>query len=339
MRAEQELPTGKDVLDAAARLSGVAVRTPTLEFPVLNERAGTRVLLKPEMFQITGTFKFRGAYNRLSRLSETEKPAGVVAFSSGNHAQGVAAAARILDVPALIVMPKDAPEIKIERTAALGAQIVFFDRYTEDREVIAARLAAESGAIVVPSYDDPHIIAGQGTAALELFEDAAARGITITSLLIPCGGGGLTAGSVLARDAISRETSIFTVEPEGYDDHARSFLSGKREIADVTQKSICDALLSPTPGRLTFAINQPGATKQTGVRSGLVVSEHEILDAMEFAFKELKLIVEPGGSAALAALLSGKIATEAEDSVAIVLSGGNVDIATLNSAISGKGHQ
>lgn len=325
-----KLPTSEDVIEAATRLSGIAVRTPTLEFPVLNERIGTRVLLKPEIFQITGTFKFRGAYNRLSRLNAQEKPRGVVAFSSGNHAQGVAAAAKLLEVPATIVMPRDAPGIKIERTKALGAKIVFFDRYTEDRETIATDLAEQSGAVVVPSYDDPYIIAGQGTAALELFEDAAAENIPIPSLLIPCGGGGLTAGSVLARDSLSPQTSIFTVEPEGYDDHARSFISGNREKADVSQASICDALLSPAPGELTFAINK------TGVKSGLVVSEREVLGAMRFAFTELKLVIEPGGCVALAALLNGKIATQHDDAVAIVLSGGNVDPAVFSSAISGK---
>lgn len=326
---QSKLPTSDDVNEAAARLSGVAVRTPTLEFTVLNEQAGTRVLLKPEIFQITGTFKFRGAYNRLSRLTAQERPHGVVAFSSGNHAQGVAAAARLLEIPATIVMPQDAPAIKIERTRALGATVVFFDRYTEDREVIAADLASQTGAVVVPSYDDPHIIAGQGTAALELFEDAATRDISISSLLIPCGGGGLTAGSVLAQEALSPKTGIFTVEPEGYDDHARSFASGNRESADISQKSICDALLSPMPGELTFAINR------TGVKSGLVVSEREVLGAMRFAFAELKLVVEPGGCVALAALLNGKIATQSHDTVAIVLSGGNVDPAVLNLAATG----
>lgn len=321
------LPTSKDVIDAARQMFGIALNTPTLEFPALNERAGCRVLLKPEIFQITGTFKFRGAWNRLSRLPKDQKPRGVVAFSSGNHAQGVAAAAQKLGIPAVIVMPEDAPGIKIRRTRAWGAQIVFFDRYTQDREVIAADLIARNGGVLVPSYDDFHIIAGQGTAALELFDDAASRGIEISSLLIPCGGGGLTAGSVLARDVRSPKTDIFTVEPEGYDDHARSFISGNRETADVTQRSNCDALLSPTPGKLTFAINK------TGVKSGLVITEDEVKDAMQLAFSDLKLVVEPGGSAALAALLSGKITTKPEDTVAIILSGGNVDIDGITEAM------
>lgn len=329
--AQVSLPTSDDVIDAARQMSGVAVRTPTLEFPVLNERAGCRVLLKPEIFQITGTFKFRGAWNRLSRLSRAQKAGGVVAFSSGNHAQGVAAAAHILGIPAIIVMPEDAPDLKIRRTRAWGAEIVFFDRYTQDRVAIAAGLAASNGGVLVPSYDDFHIIAGQGTAALELFEDAADRNIEISSLLIPCGGGGLTAGSVLARDVRSPKTDIFTVEPEGYDDHARSFVSGNRETADVTRKSNCDALLSPTPGELTFAINK------TGVKSGLVTSEDEVQGAMQLSFSELKLVVEPGGCAALAALLSGKIATKPENTVAIVLSGGNVDIDTVKEAMQAPG--
>lgn len=229
------LPTKESVLDAARQLSGFAVRTPTLEFPVLNERVGARVLLKPEIFQITGSFKFRGAYNCLSRLSQDRRAKGVVAFSSGNHAQGIAAAAKLLGIPATIVMPQDAPPIKIERTAALGAEIIFYDRYTESREAIAVKLADEREATLVPSYDDAHIIAGQGTAALELFEDADRASVEISSLLIPCGGGGLTAGSALARDLKSPRTELFTVEPEGYDDHARSFVSGERETADTGQ--------------------------------------------------------------------------------------------------------
>lgn len=312
------LPTKKDVLDAATQLSGIATRTPTLEFPVLNDRVGCRVLLKPEIFQVTGSFKFRGAWNRLSRLTDPQKTRGVVAFSSGNHAQGIAAAAKLLEITATIVMPQDAPAIKVERTRALGAEIVFYDRYSEDREAIAANLADQTGAILIPSYDDAHIIAGQGTAALELFEDAAQSGTRIDALLVPCGGGGLTAGCVLAREAISPGTDIFTVEPEGYDDHARSFVSGARETADISRKSTCDALLAPTPGEMTFAINR------TRVKAGLVVSEKDVIEAMRYAFTELKLVVEPGGCVALAALLGGKMDLPG-GTYGAILSGGNIE--------------
>lgn len=319
------LPTEDDVIDAARQISGVAVKTPTLEFPVLNERVGARILLKSEIFQITGSFKFRGAWNRLSRLSEAQRAKGVVAFSSGNHAQGIAAAAKRLGIPATIVMPQDAPQIKIGRTQSLGADVIFYDRYTESREEIAKTFADKHGAVLVPSYDDRHIIAGQGTAALELFEDAARAGIEIGTLLVPCGGGGLTAGSALARDAKSPQTELFTVEPEGYDDHARSFASGTRETADTTRVSLCDALLAPMPGAMTFAINQPR------VKAGLVVSEEDVLAAMRFAFTELKLVIEPGGCVALAALLAGKIVTTT-GVIGAILSGGNVESSTFSAA-------
>lgn len=321
------LPTEDDVIDAARQISGVAVKTPTLEFPVLNERIGARILLKPEIFQITGSFKFRGAWNCLSRLSETQRAKGVVAFSSGNHAQGIAAAAKRLGIPATIVMPQDAPQIKINRTQSLGAKIIFYDRYTESREEISKTFADKHGAVLIPSYDDPHIIAGQGTAALELFEDAARAGIEVGTLLVPCGGGGLAAGSALARDAKSPQTGLFTVEPEGYDDHARSFASGTRETADTTRTSLCDALLAPMPGKMTFAINQPR------VKAGLVVSEEDVLAAMRFAFTELKLVVEPGGCVALAALLAQKLAVRG-GVAAVILSGGNVESSTFRDALS-----
>ena len=323
------LPTKDDVIDAARQLSNVAVRTPVLEFPVLNERIGARVLLKPEIFQITGSFKFRGAWNRLSRLSGEQRTRGVVAFSSGNHAQGIAAAAKLLKIPATIIMPQDAPRIKIRRTRALGAEIIFYDRYAENREEISQTIALERGAVLVPSYDDPHIIAGQGTAALELFDDAAGRGVDIASLLVPCGGGGLAAGCALARDEKSPETGLFTVEPEGYDDHARSFASGTRQVADTTRESLCDALLAPAPGQMTFAINR------SRIKAGLVVSEEDVLEAMKFAFTELKLVVEPGGCVALAALLARKTSVQG-GVVAAILSGGNVESATYSASLQGE---
>ncbi len=311
-------PTLSDIETAAERLKGLAVRTPLLEFPSLNEHVGGRVFLKPEIFQLTGSFKFRGAYNCLSQIPASDRANGVVAWSSGNHAQGVAAAAKIFGIPATIVMPKDSPKTKINGTKALGAEIVFFDRYTEDREKIGHAIAERTDVTVIPSYDNPHIVAGQGTVGLEIAQDLAAINLTPDQVLIPCGGGGLSSGSSIALKSAWPETNIYAVEPEFYDDFTRSLKSGARETADVTRPSICDALLTPSPGALPFSINQET------LAGGLVVTEEEIRAAMAYAFHDLKLVVEPGGSVALAAILVGKIA--AKDRVTcIVLSGGNVD--------------
>lgn len=304
-----------DVEVAAQRLAGVAVRTPALTNPALDEAIGRSAILKPETLQRGGSFKFRGAYNRLAMLTDDERRSGVVAWSSGNHAQGVAAAARLLGVRARIVMPEDAPTIKLANTRALGAEVITYDRYTGDREAIARELAARDGGVLVPSYDDPAIIAGQGTAGLELFQDVAEP---LDALLVCCGGGGLTAGCALALEALSPQTKLFCIEPEGYDDHARSLESGQREHADTSRSSICDALLSPTPGALTFPINRRLLT------GGLVVTEAEVRSAMRFAFRRLKLVVEPGGAVALAALLAGRLPDEYRR-VGVLLSGGNVD--------------
>jgi len=289
-----------------------------IEAPVLNERAGGRVLIKPECLQRTGSFKFRGAWNCISQLNEADWPGGVVAYSSGNHAQGVAAAAQIRGLPAVIVMPTDTPQIKKDNTRRLGAKIVEYDRASEAREVIAAELASERMAALVPPFDHPHIIAGQGTAAMELIEELAVRGDRLDQLIVPAGGGGLLAGSMLSAAALSPETNVYCAEPAGFDDHARSLVTGTREVNSGATGSICDALLSPQPGQLTFAINGPR------LAGGLVVSDDEVRDAMRFAFTHLKLVVEPGGSVALAAILSGKIDTK-EKSTGIILSGGNVD--------------
>ena len=304
-----------DVEAAAQRLAGIAVRTPLLTSPALDESVGRSVLLKPETLQRGGSFKFRGAYNRLAMLTADERRAGVVAWSSGNHAQGVAAAARLLGVRARIVMPADAPAIKLANTRALGAEVITYDRYTGDREAIARSLAERDGGVLVPSYDDPAIIAGQGTAGLELFQDTPQA---LDALLVCCGGGGLTAGCALALEALSPQTHLFCVEPEGYDDHARSLASGRRERADPSRSSICDALLSPTPGALTFPINRRLLT------AGLVVSEDEVRAAMRYAFRDLKLVIEPGGAVALAALLAGRL-PDRYRRVAVLLSGANVD--------------
>jgi threonine dehydratase len=312
------LPTVADVADAARVIAGVAVRTPLLRFDALDEATGARVFVKPETLQRTGSFKFRGAYNRLARIPDDQKQAGVVAMSSGNHAQGVALAAKLLGMPAVCVMPKDSPRSKQERTAASGAELVLYDRETEDRVAIASAIAAERGAILVPPYDDFHIIAGQGTVGREIVEDLDAMGLRADGVFICCGGGGLTAGCALAIKHASPQTKVFTVEPEGFDDHARSFAAGKQLANDRISGSLCDGLLSPMPGDLTFPINRQR------IERGLVVSDEEAVKAVAFAFREMKLVVEPSGAAALAALLNKRADIEGKVVVA-VMTGGNVD--------------
>jgi threonine dehydratase len=318
-----------DVESAAGRLAGHALVTPLIESPALNERLGGRVLIKPETLQRVGAFKFRGAYNRLSQLSAAERVGGVVAFSSGNHAQGVALAARLLGMPALIVMPADAPRVKVEATRAYGAEVRFYDRATEDREALAAAAAAERGAVVVPAFDDPHIIAGQGTAGLELARQARALGAPIDILLAPVGGGGLLSGVSLAIEALSPATRMFGVEPAGFDDTRRSLEAGTRIGAPPGPRSLCDALESPMPGLLTFPILSHNLS---GV---LTVTDAEVAEAMRYAFATLKLVVEPGGSVALAALLAGKIETTGK-TTAIILSGGNVDGDLFSRVLAGE---
>lgn len=311
-----------DVHDAARQIRGVALRTPLLENPVLNQRVGGRVLLKAEALQRTGSFKFRGACNRLGRLSPAERRAGVVAFSSGNHAQGVAAAAALLEVPATIVMPADAPALKVARTRALGAEVVFYDRATESREAIAGRLAAAQGRVLVPSFDDPHIIAGQGTAGLEIAEDCVALGVVPDTFVVCCGGGGLAAGCTLALTDAFPGIAIVTAEPEQYDDVARSLAAGTRLGIDGYPPTLCDALQTPMVGALTFPILHAAGAR------GVAVTEAEVAAAVAFAFTELKLVVEPGGAAALAAVLAGRVAA-AGRTLVLTLSGGNIDPATL----------
>lgn len=312
------IPGFSDVEEAASRLAGVAHRIGLIRNTELDKRAGRRVVLKPELFQISGSFKFRGAYNRISQLTEDERKAGVIAWSSGNHAQGIAAAAKMCGVRARVVVPADAPAMKIQNARELGAEIVLYDRYTESREEIAYGLAERDGGVVVPSFDDPYIVAGQGTMGLELFQDLAAEGDSIEALLVCCGGGGLSAGCSLAAEALSPATKLFTVEPDGFDDYARSLASGEREQIDPDARSVCDALLAPQPGELTFSICR------SRVHAGLVVSDDEVQQAMRFAYRFLKLVLEPGGAVALAALLSGKL-DDSYQSVGVVLSGGNAD--------------
>jgi threonine dehydratase len=312
------LPTAADVDAAASRLAGVALRTPLLTSPTLDAVTGGRIFLKAEILQRTGSFKFRGAYNKVATIALQDRDGGVVAFSSGNHAQGVAAAAKLLDMPAVIVMPADAPRPKRERTAALGAEVVLYDRQTEDRESIAMAIARERGAVLVPPYDDPLIIAGQGTTGREIVEDLAAIGLVPDLVVVNASGGGLTAGVALAVKARAPSAQLYTAEPAGFDDHARSFRSGKRERNPAVTGTICDALMAQSPGKLTFEINR------TLVSEGVTASDEEVARAVAFAFRELKLVVEPGGAVGLAALLAGKIDVRNKIAVA-VLSGGNVD--------------
>lgn len=318
-----------DVEDAARIIAPAAIRTPLLENAVLNERCGRRVLVKFEGAQHSGSFKFRGAYNRLARLSAAERKAGVVAWSSGNHAQGVAFAARLLGIAATIVMPADAPAIKTANTRALGAEIVAYDRFTENREEIATTLATEGGAVLVPSFDDPFIMAGQGTIGLEIMEQAAELGAEIGQILVNCGGGGMVSGIATAVKARQPGVAVYAVEPAGFDDTARSLTSGVRESVSPDARSICDALLSPAPGALTFPINR------ALLSGGLVVSDDQVREAMRFAFSALKLVVEPGGAVALAAMLAG-LAPAAKGASVVVISGSNVDPDAYARIISGE---
>ena len=310
--------TPADIDAAAETIAPVAVRTPLLNVAALDERVGARVFLKPEVLQRTGSFKFRGAYNKLSSIPSERRAAGVVAFSSGNHAQGVAAAARLLNMPATIVMPTDAPVAKRERTKSFGAEVVLYDRDKEDREAIARAICDKRGATLVPPYDDPKIVAGQGTVGREIAQDLVARGAAPDLVIAPASGGGLVAGVATAIKAKFPDAQVMTAEPEGFDDHAKSFAAGRRTAIKPVGRTICDALMAPMPGEITFAINNA-----LGVR-GVVVSDSEVGAAVKFAFNELKLVVEPGGAIALAALLAGRIEARGK-TIAIVLSGGNVD--------------
>lgn len=318
METQAVLPTVADVDEAARRLAGVALRTPLLSSATLDAMTGGRVFLKAETLQRTGSFKFRGAYNKLAAIPPDRRSGGVVAYSSGNHAQGVAAAARLLGMPCVIVMPSDAPRAKRERTAALGAEIVLYDRLRDDREAIAETIAAERGATLVPPYDDALIIAGQGTAGREIVEDLSALGLKPDVVVVTASGGGLTAGIALAVKDRVPTAALYTAEPQGFDDHARSFKSGRREQNTALTGTICDALMARMPGRLTFAINR------SLVGAGVSASDEEVAAAVAFAFAELKLVVEPGGAVALAALMTRKIEINGKVAVA-VLSGGNVD--------------
>ena len=312
------VPSFADVQAAAARIAPFAIRTPLVESAGLNALTGGRVFLKLETLQRTGSFKFRGACNRLAMIPQDQRAHGVVAFSSGNHAQGVAAAAALFGMPAVIVMPSDAPRAKIEGTRALGGTVVEYDRQREDREEIAGRICAERGAVLVRPFDDAGVIAGQGTAGLEIAEDAARFGVTLDAVLAPCSGGGLVSGIALALQGAGVAAKVHSVEPENFDGMKRSLEAGKRVQAPGGKLSIADALMAPMPGAIVFEL------ARDLLAPGLVVSDAELQYAVAFASRDLKLVVEPGGAAALAALLAGKLDARGR-AVALVLSGGNAD--------------
>ena len=306
------------VRDAAARIKGAAIVTPLLENEWLNARVGGRVLMKAETLQHGGSFKFRGAMNRLARLAPDERARGVLAWSSGNHAQGVARAARLFGVRSVIVMPRDAPALKIAQVRAYGGEIVFFDRYADDREAIGRRIAAEEGLALAPSYDHVDIIEGQGTLALEAVEQAAAMGAEFDVFIACCGGGGLTSGCATILEEISPKTAVHIAEPEGYDESWASIRAGRKIAADIARKTICDAIATPTPGDLTFPI------MRRLVKAGHSLSDDEVSETIAWAFKYLKLVLEPGGAVALAAVFHRKL-DAAGKTIGVTLSGGNVD--------------
>lgn len=313
-------PALADIRAAAARIKGLAVETPLIKSPALNERFGGRILFKPEVLQRTGSFKFRGAYNKISSLSEEEKARGVVAYSSGNHAQGVAAAARMFGIGAVIAMPTDAPRIKRSNVEAMGAQVITFDRFRDDRDAVV-KSYVDAGRILVKPFDDPMIIAGQGTIGLELVAQAEGLGARLDAVISPCGGGGLISGIAVAIKALSPATEVWAAEPENFDDTRRSLAEGRRVAVLPGHTSICDAILTPLPGEITFEINRKA------LAGAIAVAEKATAAAMRDAAAYLKLVVEPGGVVGLAALGSGEI-NLAGRTVAVVLSGGNVDLGT-----------
>lgn len=321
-----EPPTLNDIRAAATRLEGLARRTPLLENHVLNEELGFRLIIKPECLQRTGSFKFRGAYNKISQIPDRDRPKGVVAFSSGNHAQGVAAASSLFGIKSTIIMPESAPRAKINNTRALGGDVVLYNRQRDDREKMGADICAETGATIVPPYDDPLIMAGQGTVGLEIAAQSEEMGFSPDLVLIPAGGGGLVSGTAIALTELT-DCDIMCAEPENFDDTKRSLACGSRQSIDPHATSICDALLSNTPGELTFSVNSKL------LKGGLSVSDAEALIAMKVALQSFKIVVEPGGAVALAAALTGKCKV-AGQTVVVVCSGGNVDPDMLARALT-----
>jgi threonine dehydratase len=322
-----------DITAAAERLEGKAVVTPLLESALLNDRLGCRLLIKAECLQRTGSFKFRGAFNRISQFTPEERSRGVVAYSSGNHAQGVAAAARLVGTKAVIVVPKDIPGIKRRNTEAWGAELAFYDRDADDRVAVAQAIADESGAVIVPPFDDERVIAGQGTIGLEILAQARAQGASLDAVLIPCGGGGLTAGIATAIKAKAADCRVFTVEPADFDDTRRSLTAGERVFNDLGKghpTTFCDALTAEAPGKLTFPINA------ALVDGGLALDDETVCSGVYAAFADFKLVLEPSGAIALAALVSGALDPDFDTvgkTIAVVASGGNVDSATFTDAL------
>jgi threonine dehydratase len=316
------------VRDAARQIAGHAVRTPLIESPALNERLGGRVLLKCETLQRAGAFKFRGAWNRISRLSADELQRGVVAYSSGNHAQAVACAARMMGTSAVIVMPADSPAVKVAGVRAFGGEVRMYDRYTESREAIGEEIARTRGSVLVRPFDDPFVIEGQGTIGLEIMEDVQAQGLALDQLVCGASGGGMIAGINLAMEALSPETPVIAVEPRDYNDMQLSIAAGERLTYAPAPGTICDALMTDRPGELTFPINRRVDRVET-------VSDAEVAEAVRYAFQALKLVVEPGGAVSLAAVLTGKIETK-DRTTAVILSGGNVDPALFAAIIEDR---
>ncbi len=314
-----QIPVFNDVKEAAERLKGQTYPTPLLNSPVIDHMCGMSAWIKPECSQKVGAFKYRGAFNRLSAMSSEERARGVVAYSSGNHAQGVSRAAKELGISAIIVMPSDAPKVKVTGVEKDGATIIFYDRKSENREDIAADISAREHRIIVPSFDDPYIIAGQGTTGIEIAEECQGSGINLDALITPIGGGGLCAGISLAMNALSPKTMIFGAEPANYNDHQQSIRSGTRQSLSAQPPTLCDALMTPMPGEITFPINS------RSVSDVFTATDQDCLIAMAIAKRELGIVVEPGGAVALSAVLHGAFDNQDFQNICVVISGGNVD--------------
>lgn len=326
---EPRTPTIADVRAAAGRIDGLAVRTALIRHPHLDDLTGARVFLKPENLQRVGAFKFRGAYNKIAQIDHGQSPGGVVACSSGNHAQGVAEAARLCGLASTIVMPRDAPRIKVARTRRFGGEVVFYDREREDRDAIALALCKEQQAAFVHPYDDPDVVAGQGTIGLEIADDLSKDGIELDALLVPCSGGGLASGVSIAIKDRFPAARIHSVEPEGFDDMARSLQLGSRQRNSQMSGSIADALMAPSPGLIPFKIARENFAE------GLVVSDDDARHAVRYACNELKVVLEPGGAVALAALLAAKADFRGK-TVVVVMSGGNIEPEQLQEILASE---
>ncbi len=315
-----QLPTFADIEDAARHIGVACIVTPLLESPVINAQVEGRVLVKAEGLQRTGSFKMRGAYNRMRLLTDDERSRGVVAYSSGNNGQAVAYAARILGTTAVVVMPADAPRTKVEKTKALGAEVIFYDRQRDDRVAIGKRLADERGLVMVPPFEDRFVMAGAGTVALEAVRQAQSMGVSsVDAMIACCSGGGLAAGCAIVMHELLPDAERLAAEPVGFDDTARSLAAGERVSNAPGGHSICDSVLAPMPGALTFEVNRRLLT------GAVAVTDAEVIDAMRTAFRELGLVAEPGGSVALASVLSGRYAARGK-TVIVTLSGANVDL-------------